>query len=411
MSLDRSIIDAVVAAADKAGIPREALLAVVEVESDGGPCEQDGRTPRLLFERHVFHRMLKERRPDLLALAVSQGLALPRWSRETQYKDQGRSAGRLALLARARAVDAECANLSCSWGLGQTMGFVHKEIGFATATEMVDWMTTGGVPAQIDAMVREIRAKSLIDELMEGRYADFARIYNGPGYRANRYDTRLKAARDAWDARLGGRADPPDTDAPGTDPLAANPLVHPRNVAIPPFELRAIQQRLKDLGYTDVGEVDGRLGRKTIGALTQFQTVNGLAVDGIYGPQTRAALAAPEAKPAPVSLERMATTAADLRRQGSGTIRLADRVNLLSRGVVALGLGGLGEQTGLLDGARDMVAGANSIRPLVDSLADLMRWAADNWGLLAMAAGAAGIWYASRIVARRVAQYRADANV
>lgn len=395
MSMDKALVDAVIAAAKEAGIPPEALLAVVEVESGGDPLERDGKTPRFLFERHVFYRMLRDRRPDRLPEAEKWGLAIPKWNRAAQYKDQGESLERLRLLNRARVLDEECANLSCSWGIGQTMGFVHKELGFASASEMVAWMTEGGVPAQIEAMVREIRNKGLIDELLQGRYADFARIYNGPGYAQNRYDTRIQAATDKWRARLDGRT-------PASDPFTQQ---------IPAFELRAIQQRLKDLGFTDVGDVDGRLGRKTIGALSQFQAVNGLTVNGIYGSQTKARLADPDAERAHASVERLTTTAKDLRAKGSGTVKLADKVGLLSKGMLILGVGGVGEQTGALDAVKSTMDSLQAVRPLVDGVADLARWAASNWSVLALAAGVAGLWCAAQIIQRRVAQYRADANV
>lgn len=50
-----------------------------------------------------------------------------------------------------------------------------------------------------------------------------------------------------------------------------------------------LQQRLTDLGF-DPGKVDGDFGPATKTAVTAFQTSQGLAVDGIAGPDTLAAL-------------------------------------------------------------------------------------------------------------------------
>lgn len=53
-----------------------------------------------------------------------------------------------------------------------------------------------------------------------------------------------------------------------------------------------IQTRLKNWGYYD-GSVDGIYGSKTTAAVRHFQRKNGLAVDGICGPQTLSALGLP----------------------------------------------------------------------------------------------------------------------
>lgn len=53
--------------------------------------------------------------------------------------------------------------------------------------------------------------------------------------------------------------------------------------------VKTLQARLNELGYS-CGTVDGIFGAKTVAAVKSFQTVNGLAVDGIVGNQTWAAL-------------------------------------------------------------------------------------------------------------------------
>lgn len=54
-------------------------------------------------------------------------------------------------------------------------------------------------------------------------------------------------------------------------------------------EVTALQQRLTDLGF-DPNGIDGRFGPGTETAVKAFQQANGLTVDGIVGPITRAAL-------------------------------------------------------------------------------------------------------------------------
>ena len=55
-------------------------------------------------------------------------------------------------------------------------------------------------------------------------------------------------------------------------------------------EIRRLQQRLSGLGY-DTGRVDGVFGPRTKQCLKQFQADHALAVDGVAGPVTKAALA------------------------------------------------------------------------------------------------------------------------
>src|SRR5262245_66644531 len=96
MQFDDTLIDEVVKVALRHRIATAALMAVVEVESAGRALEEDGRTPRLLFERRVLYRELARRKPDKLQPAVAQGLAIPRWNRAAQDRDQATSHVRFA---------------------------------------------------------------------------------------------------------------------------------------------------------------------------------------------------------------------------------------------------------------------------------------------------------------------------
>jgi N-acetylmuramidase len=237
MKFDDALIDEVVKLALKHHIAPAALMAVVEVESAGRALEEDGKTPRLLFERHVFHRELSRRRPDRLRPAIAQGLAIPRWSRATQYRDQGSSHGRLVVLSRARAIDEDCANRACSWGVGQTMGFLAEGQGFRNANEMVRHMIAGGVPAQVECMVREIKNRKLDVKLNRHDWAGFARAYNGPGYAQNQYDVKMAAAYGKWMRRLVGRSAAGRSAAARTvTPMSEvpAPVPEPQPIDLPP---------------------------------------------------------------------------------------------------------------------------------------------------------------------------------
>jgi hypothetical protein len=226
MAFSASLEIAVRNCAKQNGIEAAALLAVIEIECGGHPFEADGRTPRFLFERHVFYRYLSGAKQ---AEAQRQGLAIPRWSRTTQYDDLGSSAGRQSVLARARAIHEEAANKSCSWGIGQVMGFNAASLGYGSATQMVSRLTIGGLAAQVDCVMRFIKSKpGLIGKLNAHDWAGFAEIYNGAAYAANDYDTRLAAAHKRWQLKDRPATSP---DVEEDIPLGRTPVqnAEPRN--------------------------------------------------------------------------------------------------------------------------------------------------------------------------------------
>jgi N-acetylmuramidase len=175
-----------------------ALLAVVEIESDGHSLEIDGKTPSFLFEKHIFYRQLLSLDRPALERAVSAGLACETWQPKTEYRNEGTSSARLAIFAQACAINDEAACRSASWGVGQTMGFNYHELGFVDARHLLDYMIAGGVPAQVDCLIREIEHNNLARYLNAHDWAHFARGYNGAGYAANAYDVKLAHAYERW---------------------------------------------------------------------------------------------------------------------------------------------------------------------------------------------------------------------
>jgi hypothetical protein len=372
------------AVAEKHRVEPAALLAVIEVECNGRPTEIDGRTPTLLFERHVFYRELKKQAAKL-ALAVSMGLALPKWSPKSQYKDQGKSAARLALIAKARGVAEDPANRSASWGVGQTMGFHATEIGFRSATQMVAFMTQGGLPAQIEVMCRNITQMKLWDELERHDWAGFAFRYNGSGYRQNSYDTKMAGAYTRW-----------------TRKLANGVTVSPAE-GIPEYEIRALQQKLKDLGYAEIGVPDGKWGTRTTAALVAFQSHEGLPTTGKLDDATKQAIAV--AIPREVSAERRETTPNDLRQAGSETIKAADRGSVWAKILLWLGIGGGAEQAGGLDAAQEVIGKVSTLGSIINGAREGIAALAPYWWIGAVALGAYFLWTYRDVIRRRVADH------
>jgi hypothetical protein len=377
------VTKAVVAAANANHIEPATLLALVEIETSGKVFENDGRTPQLLYERHIAFREAGKVSRELQAQFVAAGLAQQGWQKATQYQDERTSAQRLDLIRRATKIDEEVALRSCSWGIGQTMGFLAPELGFDTARQMVDHMT-GSLDGQVDCMVREVLHSHLVDPLNSHDWPYVARIYNGAGYRANRYDERLADAYKRWVRRLEN----PPTASPEQD--------------LSEDEVRAIQQRLRDLGYYEVGAVDGAWGSRTTGALSAFQSHEGLAVSGHYDHLTRVALNA--AAPRPIPEARQTTTADELKEAGSKTVTHSENLSLWGRVMKWLGIGGAGaagaDSAGLIDGAKEWLGG--DVKGALDTLGTVANWAVAHWWIAALGLGAVVAYRADAIVRARL---------
>lgn len=396
-----STVKLIVDAARKGGIKPTRLLAVVECETDGSPFEVDGKTPRFLYERHVAYRHARAAGASWLKAFVSAGLAIPKWNRATQYKDQRTSQMRLALIARARGIHEEIANASASWGLGQSMGENGPELGFASATALVQYMVDGGLPAQLDVLIREIKAKRLVEALNKGDFETFASRYNGPGYKQNQYDTRMAAADKRWTRKLEavlGREKAP----------AYQSLSHE--------QLADVQRKLAAKGYKMVGKPDGTWGPNTVAAVNAFQHYEGLPESGDLDAATLEALETADDRVQ--SSARAETTADDLRGQ-SRTVDTADSVNMLGKAKViagtALGLGGAAEQEGLLGKAQDAVDKVDQAKTLWDRVHGWVEPIIGNPTTILVAvilvlAGFFAIKYAKKIIEARVDDHRSGAH-
>lgn len=366
-----ALIRAVVNAAKLNRIEPAALLAIVECETSGDIFEADGRTPQFLYERHVAYK--ESAKVDKRAEFVAAGLAIPKWSRSTQYKDQGTSAKRLALMKRACAISDEAALASASWGVGQTMGFLAVELGFNSARELVDHMT-GSVDGQIDCMIREIKGKHLIDAMNDHNWVRVAKAYNGDGYAANQYDTRMASAYARWVRKLATIMTPAGEMRPT-----------PPEQSLTKAAVEEVQTLLDSLGYHEVGTIDGDWGSHTTGAISAFQSHEGLAVSGHYDDATRKMLMTAKARE--VVPARAEATAPELIAAGSRTVSHAADVNMLGK---------------VLTGAGGLTAGGMALdMPLPD-----LTWIVGYWWIAAIGVGLFIMWRARSIIAARLEDHR-----
>lgn len=174
------------AAADL-GCEPAAVQAVIEVESPNGGYVPDGRVV-ILFERHVFWRQLEAAGIEPANLRAPENIL------SQQRGGYSGGSGEYQRLALARAYGAEQAMESCSWGRFQIMGYHAKALGYESASAMAAAFAISEAE-HLAAFVRFILADADLLKALRGRkWATFARLYNGPAYADNLYDTRLARA-------------------------------------------------------------------------------------------------------------------------------------------------------------------------------------------------------------------------
>jgi hypothetical protein len=214
------------------------LWAVIFTETDPpyGGFFVDAR-PQILFERHVFQK-LTGKRFDATHPEVSGDSGRP-------YGPGG--AHQFDRLTEAIKLDPTAALQSASWGIGQTLGENYAEAGFNSAYDLVAAMFESE-DAQILAAANEMIRSGCAKALATHDWKTFARIYNGPGYAANRYDVKLAS----WYAKCTAGA-------------------------LPDLHVRAAQFYLNYLGHGPIS-VDGLFGRQTANVLANYQAKNHLPI-------------------------------------------------------------------------------------------------------------------------------------
>ena len=96
-------------------------------------------------------------------------------------------------LASATNYDRTSALESCSWGIGQVMGYHWYNLGYDSIQDFVNAMYKDE-ESQLEAMCRYIEINGLVDALKNKDWKAFALGYNGKAYAKNNYDTKLANA-------------------------------------------------------------------------------------------------------------------------------------------------------------------------------------------------------------------------
>ena len=174
------------------GCEPAALKAIEEVESGGRGGFLSGK-PQILFEGHQFYKKLKESKSEAFAKQVASrfpNICYPKWDK-TKYFGGSREWERLTL---ARSVDPFFADMCASWGIGQIMGFNFALCDCSSVAEFVQRMSKSK-EEQVRLWMNFLKnSPACINALRKKDWAAFAKAYNGPGYKQNKYDTKLAVA-------------------------------------------------------------------------------------------------------------------------------------------------------------------------------------------------------------------------
>lgn len=255
------------------GVGEDELHAVIDVESRGKGFDTK-RRPLILYEPHVAYRCASSKaKRDAL---VKAGLAYPTWGEKPYPKDS------YARLLKAIEIDEAAALKACSWGMFQVLGENAESLGWPSVQAFVRDMMEDE-ENHLKAAIQFIKVNNLDDELRTlaaltrpttaADCAPFVRTWNGPGYAKNNYHTKMAKAHNKW-RKIKDTAWSPE-EAPVPVPMP-RPSLEPVVGRTDTVTVRVVQERLKELGYTEVGTPDGKLGKMTKTAILAFKNENDL---------------------------------------------------------------------------------------------------------------------------------------
>jgi hypothetical protein len=164
------------------GCTEKQVRAVAKVESGGAGFDSAGR-PKILFERHLFHRLTDGKwTPSAFSQAKGGGYNEKSWDK----------------LTAAACKDADAAFAAVSWGKFQVLGMHWSLLGYESPIDMAYSCVTGEA-AHYEMLARFIEKNGLKQELQAlsanpETCRGFARRYNGPQYERFKYHLKLSEA-------------------------------------------------------------------------------------------------------------------------------------------------------------------------------------------------------------------------
>lgn len=178
-----AVTDSEIAAiALRLGCTPKQVRAVAKVESGGAAFDKQGR-PKILFERHLFHRLTDGKfSVSVFSNSDGGGYGEDSWEKLTQ----------------AACKDADAAFAAASWGRFQVLGLHWKALGYPSPIDMAYTAVTSEAGhytmlaryVEANGMKPAIKALSTDPETCRA----FAKGYNGPAYRQFNYHVKLAEA-------------------------------------------------------------------------------------------------------------------------------------------------------------------------------------------------------------------------
>ncbi len=184
-------------AAGLLGVEEAVIRAVYQTEVSRGIYDSKGRM-KILYERHYFYKYTGGRYKDRDISWPSRFHGRKEIDKKTgkpypvvdHYGSLSKSYERFN---KAKKLDKEAACKSVSFGAFQIMGANYKEAGYSSASEFANAMFSGDEDKMLAAFTNYIKSNpKLLKALRNHDWESFAKGYNGPDYKANKYDTKMK---------------------------------------------------------------------------------------------------------------------------------------------------------------------------------------------------------------------------
>ena len=161
--------------ANKHGIGYACLKAVISVEAKGSGFI--GNLPKILYEPHIMYRLLTQKNYITVRNNLMKDypkLCYIKWGTH-KYGTESMQHEKLAIASK---YNRDTALESCSWGMGQVMGFHWKPLGYPSLQAFINDMYESEAK-QIEAMIKFIKHNGLLEYLKKRDWVRFARGYNG----------------------------------------------------------------------------------------------------------------------------------------------------------------------------------------------------------------------------------------